>query len=349
MNYFRKIIYVNEYVGGVCGRNTGFVKLSKKETRLTAYLNLMGTEDVQGHKLYLLEKKDRAVNKVLLGTVQSGCDCVSVPWNDGGAGELGGEPAGVIVLGETGTIYAGTNDSDIYLPAYFSAERPKELRAAQEERMPEPDIPFLERPQEQGEPGGMENPEMQGEPGGAENPEMQGEPGGAEKLEMQEEPGGMENPEIQEEFSGGEPEIVRIEMEEAHDQAYQFRKLFSTHTKMYPFEDDDLEECVQIAPPDFSDFPKEYWKLGSNTFLLQGYYNYRHLILASSADYLYVGIPGQYHRRDKFLGDMFGFGTFKGIHKKTPRFGDFGYWMKKIKKPQPTDSEWAGCEEFQME
>ena len=110
---------------------------------------------------------------------------------------------------------------------------------------------------------------------------------------------------------------------------------------MYPFEDDEMEKCVQIAPGDFSDFPKEYWQMGSNTFLLQGYYNYRHLILARDKEKVYVGIPGQYHRRDKYMADMFGFGRFKSILRKKERLGDFGYWMKEIEVE--TSSSEAVC------
>ena len=138
-----------------------------------------------------------------------------------------------------------------------------------------------------------------------------------------------------------EEEMIEVEVEEEHDQAYIFRKLFTAKPNMYPFEDDEMEKCVQIAPGDFSDFPKEYWHMGSNTFLLQGYYNYRHLILARDSQKVYVGIPGQYHRRDKYMADMFGFGRFKSILQKKERLGDFGYWMMEIEVLPP--SEGAVC------
>ena len=118
---------------------------------------------------------------------------------------------------------------------------------------------------------------------------------------------------------------------------------------MYPFEDDEMEMCVQISPRDFSDFPKAYWHMGSNTFLLQGYYNYRHLILARIGNRIYVGIPGQFHRRDKYLADMFGFGRFKGIQKKAERLGDFGYWLNEIELPPSSSSDGMVCVHKEME
>ena len=169
---------------------------------------------------------------------------------------------------------------------------------------------------------------------------------GAEITQMSEVEEGGNNEEEKEENEENE-EIIQVEMEEAHDEAYEYRKIFSTRSNMYPFEDDEMESCVQISPADFSDFPKAYWRLGGNTFLLQGYYNYRHLILAEAGEVIYIGIPGQYHRRDKYLADMFGFKRFKGIHKKQPTLGDFGYWLKEIKKPQPTE-RWVDCGENAM-
>ncbi len=166
-----------------------------------------------------------------------------------------------------------------------------------------------------------------------------------ERMEVEEKELQMvsENANIQE-SEPEEEEIIEIEMEVAHDEAYQYGKIFSTRENMYPFEDDEMLSCVQISPADFSDFPKQYWQLGSNSFLLQGYYNYRHLILAETESDLYIGIPGQYHRRDMYLADMFGFRRFKGIRKKQCQLGDFGYWLMAIQKPQPTE-QWVSCGE----
>ncbi len=153
----------------------------------------------------------------------------------------------------------------------------------------------------------------------------------------------LEVPELQPDWEEeGEP--IQVEMEVAHDEMYEYQKIIATHSNMYPFEDDEMNSCVQISPADFSDFPKTYWQMGSNTFLLQGYYKYRHLIFAESDDVFYIGIPGQYHRRDKYLADMFGFCRFKGIQKKQHQLGDFGYWMMSIQKPQSTDT-WVDCGE----
>lgn len=142
--------------------------------------------------------------------------------------------------------------------------------------------------------------------------------------------------EAAEETCEEEEEIISVEIEPDHDEAYQFGKIFASRPGMYPFDDDEMQVCVQISPVDFSDFPKAFWRMGSNSFLLQGYYNYRHLLLARDQSKIYIGIPGQYHRRDKYLAEIFGFGRFKGVHNKSVRLGDFGYWLMTYNVPEPS-------------
>ncbi len=101
---------------------------------------------------------------------------------------------------------------------------------------------------------------------------------------------------------------------------------------MYPFHDDELNHCIRIEPKDFGLLPSQHWALGSNSFLLNGYYSYRHVLLGVKEENgkrnCYLGVPGVYHRREIFMAKMFGFSLFKGVQdKKTVAIGDFGYWM----------------------
>lgn len=100
--------------------------------------------------------------------------------------------------------------------------------------------------------------------------------------------------------------------------------------EMYPFEDDEMTWCRQIEPSDFSSLPVACWRLGSNSFVLQGYYNYRHLIYTCDGRRQYIGVPGQYHRREQYLARRFGFPRFKGTKRKRITMGDFGYWLLEI-------------------
>lgn len=111
-------------------------------------------------------------------------------------------------------------------------------------------------------------------------------------------------------------------------------RLLQELPEMYPFEDDELEKCVRLEPKDFGLFPSGEWQIAKNTFLLEGYYEYRHIIFATKEQKeqkkYYLGVPGTYHRRECFLANMFGFPYFKGIHKKENTLGDFGYWFKEM-------------------
>lgn len=326
MEYTRKIIYLNEYEGSVCGGSAGFAKISKKETRWKVELALSGDKNLKGEKLYLLDKDQNAVNKLLFGIVPSDAGKIIMTKEDSETGRIKGEPAGLLIGGEDYIVCAGTVDSSVHIGDYIRPQVLKAAERAEDESASEKIVPEkkAQRVEEESASGKIV-PEEQPQAGISSGEEE-------EKREEKVEDKAKEKAEEKE-----EEEIIQVEIEEAHDEAYEYRKIFSTRANMYPFEDDEMEESVQISPADFSDFPKKYWHLGSNTFLLQGYYNYRHLILARKDGKIYLGIPGQYHRRDKYLADMFGFRRFKGIHRRQEKLGDFGYWLMEIDVPQSVD------------
>lgn len=303
LKFFRKIIYLDEYKQGDRGGNIGFVKLSQKQGRVKAELSLAEDRTLAGEKIYLLDKDNSAVNKVFFGTITESGPEISMTITTGDTKLLKGQLAGILIGGDSYLVCAGTDDETIQVTDYVKMEKKEEnLDLTIEEEVREY-ILYDESHDK------LNDDIINDEP--------------QEQLQEVEE----------------EEEIIEFEMEQEHDAAYMFQRLFDTRPNMYPFEDDEMEMCVQISPADFSDFPKKYWHMGSNTFLLQGYYNYRHLILARKGDRIYVGIPGQYHRRDKYLAEMFGFGQFKCIQKKEPRLGDFGYWMMEIEIPEANQSD----------
>lgn len=307
MGYIRKIIYLNEYDGDCSGKNVGFVKMSKKETRLKIEINLSEDRALQGEKVYFLDKDKNAVNKVLFGTITTDGRNITMTKENSEIKMIKGEPVGMIIGGDSYIVCAGADDNTLHVTDYLRQTEGKKTIQEQTD---------------------TESEEKEKRP---------------EHIESQEEKPQQQVSESEQAEEEEEEEIIQVEIEEEHDEWYEYRKILSSHTSMYPFEDDEMEECVQISPGDFSNFPKEFWHLGSNSFLLQGYYNYRHLILAVANGKIYIGIPGQYHRRDKYLADMFGFKKFKSIHKRPEKLGDFGYWMMEIEVPVPAGPEDAVC------
>lgn len=111
-------------------------------------------------------------------------------------------------------------------------------------------------------------------------------------------------------------------------------RIFSKYPKIQPFREGEVEACIRIEPQDLGIFPMENWILANNSFLLHGYYSYRHLIFAMEEDRgrkkFVLGVPGVNHSRERFMANMFGFNEFKNLAQQEEEDGDFGYWCQEI-------------------
>ncbi len=123
-------------------------------------------------------------------------------------------------------------------------------------------------------------------------------------------------------------EMHKAEQELKPDKWEQLR---GTYPIVHPIRED--EEYLKIEPKDFVIFTEKYQELVHNSFLLHGYYNYKHLILGKKERNgrmaYYLGVPGTFHEREKTVAVMFGFEAFDG--KREPaRNGDFGYYLRRV-------------------
>ena len=108
-------------------------------------------------------------------------------------------------------------------------------------------------------------------------------------------------------------------------------KLIDKGLRMYPFEDEQVLACIRMEPQDIGTLPMKYWYLANNSFLLHGYYSYRHLIMAKMGDGRYIlGVPGVNYQREQFMAGMFGFGEFKPVQNHAPTGSEFGYWYMEL-------------------
>lgn len=112
----------------------------------------------------------------------------------------------------------------------------------------------------------------------------------------------------------------------------KWEQLCHMYPTVHPFADE--RQYLSITPGDFVILGSEYQKMVRNSFLLHGYYNYRHIILGKfqvgGAEKFYLGVPGVYYDREKMAAEMFGFEAFEG--KQTPAEpGSFGYYMKSVR------------------
>ena len=113
--------------------------------------------------------------------------------------------------------------------------------------------------------------------------------------------------------------------------------LMSQLPQMYPFEDDSVTACVRLELQDIGRMPMPCWIYGSNSFLLHGYYCYRHLILAKverkrdKKEIYLMGVPGIWQHREQYMASMFGFRKFRPVSRENQGSGAFGYWCVELK------------------
>ena len=130
-------------------------------------------------------------------------------------------------------------------------------------------------------------------------------------------------------------ELERQEAEE-NNRSDLWERFQRKYTRVLAFECDSGCEILSIKPQDIGLLPREIWVYGNNSFLLHGYYNYRHLILARLSDsggkirYL-LGVPGHYFSNEKYMASMFGFPHFVLAKKQPDEDGRFGYWYTDIR------------------
>lgn len=114
----------------------------------------------------------------------------------------------------------------------------------------------------------------------------------------------------------------------------KWQQLMQVYPVVHPYEDE--RQYVSIEPKDFVIMSGDYQHLANNSFLLHGFYNYRHIILGKEKDAadasgsFYLGVPGVYYEREKMVALMFGFEAFECSGGRAEP-GKFGYYLRKVK------------------
>ena len=105
-----------------------------------------------------------------------------------------------------------------------------------------------------------------------------------------------------------------------------WRQLSSIYPKYLPFDGEKNWEILRLSLQDIGRLPRDYWHLGTNDFVVHGFYDHRHLILVcdpQSGSY-YLGVPGEALEQDRRVAELFGFRKYRPA-------GQFGYWLTGIK------------------
>lgn len=111
----------------------------------------------------------------------------------------------------------------------------------------------------------------------------------------------------------------------------KWMQLQNIYPHIRPFRDD--REYLSIRPQDFVILREDAYRLVRNSFLLHGFYNYEHLILAKviqrGENRFYIGVPGNFYEKEKEVAIMFGFESFE-CKQEPAQVGDFGYYMIRV-------------------
>lgn len=111
----------------------------------------------------------------------------------------------------------------------------------------------------------------------------------------------------------------------------KWRQISVIYPHVQPFQDD--RDYLSITPADFVLFSADSYRAVNNSFLLHGYYNYKHLILTKVEQrgevLYYLGVPGNYYDREKQVAVIFGFESFECAEEPAQE-GDFGYYMMRV-------------------
>lgn len=114
-----------------------------------------------------------------------------------------------------------------------------------------------------------------------------------------------------------------------------------TNPSYTPCGDSRVNYSVRITPEDLHCLPKESKEYTENSYLLHGYYRYRHVLLGrrtgkEKVEYVLM-VPGVYNGKEAGLAKLFGFPEFLPVKKTKPETGSaasgealFGYFCGKI-------------------
>ena len=114
-----------------------------------------------------------------------------------------------------------------------------------------------------------------------------------------------------------------------------FEKLFVRADYIDAFDDNYFYDCIEVSPEMLKCLNQNEIDIAGNSFLLHGYYNFRHILFGRVRDNLdntkyFIGVPGMYCNRERYMASMFGFNNFKKSHRSDYANPYFGYWYQEI-------------------
>ena len=118
------------------------------------------------------------------------------------------------------------------------------------------------------------------------------------------------------------PDVIRVRN--------YISSLMSNRPEYNPFESGKISYCVRIGVGDAINLAGYEPGLRDNSFLMHGFYRYKHLLLAGGMQKghmnYYILVPGVKIEREQRLADMYGFHDFMSLDGQPSSRGAFGYY-----------------------
>lgn len=359
-DYRRFISYMYLYENGRKTSNSGFVRVESRNDQCRVHIHMTGIygpEDAS-YEIYMLIRESGGYIGIAVGHLEMQQQAGERDILTGSSHLMGtdyelGRVSGMVVLSGDGRLY-GTrwDDEPLETECFFNEEKLSDslvLFHSQDRVAPEVKERVQSEILRQSEERGAEEKEQIIEEQRIVESEAE-----IQETEIQEtaEQEVIETKAIEVIAEGAEEEVRQSDEQKTAEQiaAEQlsvkdnvYENLLHQYPQMYPFDDDSIEICVRMDLQDIGMLPMQCWLYGSNSFLLHGYYCYRHLILAKvqmhtdtnndgkeNVSYI-LGVPGIRQHREEYMASMFGFHNFKPVSRENTGKGAFGYWYIKLK------------------
>ena len=130
-----------------------------------------------------------------------------------------------------------------------------------------------------------------------------------------------------------EPEVPPEPPEKDSFKLYpnKWQQLCAIYPIVHPF--GDGRAYLSIEPRDFVVLQERFQPMVQNSFLLHGFYHYRHLLLGRQRQgknfQYFLGVPGVFYEKEKSVALFYGFESFEGATTPAPE-GSFGYYLKRV-------------------
>ena len=343
-DYKRLVSYIYSYSGGVRDKNVGFAKAEVRNGQFKLAVSLKGvyTDTPEVFGVYFMVDKEKsqtgAFSLLKIGTVMVNQGIgqyqdILNPSNLNQSQYTFDEVSGIAIARE---------DNRFYM--MFSLWEDCALDSSA--------VKFLEDGYKK--PGAEREPQETAEPKEPEEPKELEEP--KEPEEVLADPGESIS-EVEAESlkacEAADEDTVTCEPEEA-DLAQEIKVMESTiPEKVQPckkdgfeavfdnadfidaFDDDYYYDCVEVSPETLKKLPIEDEAVINNSFLVHGYFNFRHILFGRVRENdnntrYFIGVPGMYCNRERFMASMFGFNNFKKSHRSDYTNPYFGYWYQEI-------------------